>query len=272
MKYVAPDITTTAFNCPYCGALASQEWFIAQASRIGGFPHLSAKGDADHINLSKIPRDEQEKGRQYKKHIERSSLGIPFLYNEYKTTSQAVSNVHLSSCYNCSNVAVWIYNNLVFPLVGTAPEANPDTPDEIKTDYNEASVILQASPRGAAALLRLAIQKLAVHLGGNGRKIDDDIKLLVERGIGAQIQRAMDVLRVIGNNAVHPGTMDMRDDRVTALSLFRLFNMIVEKTIAEQKHVDELYASLPPGALAAIEKRDGKKALPAPNSPPEEPT
>lgn len=63
-------------------------------------------------------------------------------------------------------------------------------------------------------------------------------------------------MRVIGNNAVHPGSMDLRDDRATAESLFRLLNLIAEKMISDPKHVDEVYAMLPSGARAAIEARD----------------
>lgn len=66
-------------------------------------------------------------------------------------------------------------------------------------------------------------------------------------------------MRVIGNNAVHPGSIDLRDDRATAENLFRLLNLIAEKMISEPKHVDEVYAALPPNALAAIEARDKKE-------------
>jgi len=64
---------------------------------------------------------------------------------------------------------------------------------------------------------------------------------------------------VIGNNAVHPGQIDLRDDRAIAESLFRLLNLVAEKMISEPKHVDEVYAALPEEALKAIGNRDAKK-------------
>lgn len=57
-------------------------------------------------------------------------------------------------------------------------------------------------------------------------------------------------------NAVHPGTIDLTDDRETAIALFGVMNVIVERLIAAPKHTAALYASLPHGALDAIQKRD----------------
>lgn len=75
----------------------------------------------------------------------------------------------LSKCEHCDEIAIWYKSTLVYPDFGPAPAPNPEMPDEVKADYQEASTILSRSPRGAAALLRLAIQKLFVHLGGSGK-------------------------------------------------------------------------------------------------------
>ncbi|MDX0563333.1 DUF4145 domain-containing protein [Sinorhizobium medicae] len=146
----------------------------------------------------------------------------------------------------------------MYPQRGEAPPANPDLPEEIKLDYNEASTILDLSPRGAAALVRLCIQNLCKHLGQSGQNINADVKALVAAGLDARVQKALDAVRVIGNNAVHPGSIDLRDDRAIAESLFHLLNVIAEKMISEPKHVDEVYAKLPESARAAIEARDKK--------------
>ena len=148
---------------------------------------------------------------------------------------------------------------MVWPQRGEGPDPNADLPDEVRTDYDEASTILDLSPRGAAALLRLCIQKLCKHLGEKGENINDDIKALVKKGVDVRVQRSLDVVRVIGNNAVHPGQIDLSDNRATAEMLFRLVNLIADKTITEPKHVEEVYGNLPEGARKAIEKRDGAK-------------
>ena len=128
--------------------------------------------------------------------------------------------------------------------------------DDIRRDYDEASSILNLSPRGAAALIRLAIQKLCKKLGQPGNNLNADIGKLVSDGLDKRVQQALDAVRVIGNNAVHPGKIDLRDDRAVAESLFRLLNLIAEKMISESKHVEKVYASLPKDALEAIAKRD----------------
>ena len=72
------------------------------------------------------------------------------------------------------------------------------------------------------------------------------------------VQHALDAVRVIGNEAVHPGTLDLKDDRDTAMRLFGLMNIIAEQMISNPKHIKELYDKLPESKRTAIEKRDKK--------------
>ena len=118
-------------------------------------------------------------------------------------------------------------------------------------------MIVDVSPRGAAALLRLCIQKLCKQLGEPGKNINDDIKSLVSKGLDPRVQQMMDALRIFGNNAVHPGEIDLRDDRELADKLFLLVNMIAEIMITQPKAISEIYSRIGPNQLAAIEKRDG---------------
>ena len=114
------------------------------------------------------------------------------------------------------------------------------------------------SARGAAALLRLCIQKLLIHLKVSGDTIDKQIAALVAAGLHPQIQQALDIVRVIGNESVHPGSMDMRDDRSTAAALFELVNRIAYDRITHPNEVARLYSSLPQSKLDGIARRDGK--------------
>lgn len=133
-------------------------------------------------------------------------------------------------------------------------------PDDVKADYEEARRVVALSPRGACALLRLAVQKLCIDLGEAGAKINDDIASLVEKGLPVEVQEALDSLRVIGNEAVHPGELDLRDDVETATALFDLLNYVVKDRIAEPKERRRIFGLLPEKKRDAIAKRDGKES------------
>lgn len=181
-------------------------------------------------------------------------------FNRSGTSTQdlaVVSNIATTQCSRCRKFAFWCRDEMIYPAVSTAPRAVDDMPDDVKEDFQEARKIVQASPRGAAALLRLAVQKLMPHLGEKGKKIDDDIASLVKKGLRVDIQQALDTLRVIGNESVHPGTIDLRDEPQTAIALFRILNVIIHDRITQPKEIAELYGNLPPEKREAIARRDG---------------
>jgi hypothetical protein len=62
---------------------------------------------------------------------------------------------------------------------------------------------------------------------------------------------------VIGNSAVHPGQIDLRDDSETAGALFWLLNLIADQMITVPKETAAVYGSIPAGIRQAIAKRDG---------------
>ena len=168
-------------------------------------------------------------------------------------------NVHVSKCFSCSHCALWHRDKLIYPIRGTAPLPNPDLPPDVLADYEEADSILNQSPRGAAALLRLAIQKICWFLGHKGKKIDDAIAAMVAEGLPKPIQQALDTVRVVGNNAVHPGKIDLKDDVATAEKLFGLVNLIAQDRISNPKAVAEMYEQVVPESTRnAIDARDAK--------------
>jgi len=161
-------------------------------------------------------------------------------------------------CARCKKWSIWVGQKLVFPLAKTAPIPNADIPTDIQQDYEEAREIHSQSPRGSAALLRLCIQKLCKHLGQPGKNINSDIGALVNDGLSSKVQKSLDIVRVVGNNAVHPGQIDLRDDLDTANKLFGLVNLIADVMITQPKHVDEMFNSVVPESQKdAIAKRDG---------------
>jgi hypothetical protein len=107
-------------------------------------------------------------------------------------------------------------------------------------------------------LLRLCIQKLCAHLGEPGKNINDDISSLVKKGLSAKIQKSLDIVRLFGNEAVHPGTINIKDNPDIAIKLCGLINIIANEMITQPKDIDALYVTLPPDKRERIDERDGR--------------
>ena len=169
----------------------------------------------------------------------------------------AIDGARLGTCTHCGMFTIWLNNKMIFPLSSTAPFPNPDLPGDISQDFEEARQILTLSPRGATALLRLCVQKLCVCLGEEGNNINKDISSLVSKGLPVKVQQALDIVRVVGNNAVHPGQIDLKDNVEIAYSLFGLINLICDVMITQPKQIEQMYNTvLPEAHRDAIEKRD----------------
>jgi hypothetical protein len=170
-----------------------------------------------------------------------------------------VDDLFISICAHCNGYAIWYKKKIISPESSGAPYPNPDLVEDIKQDYLEARGIVNKSPRGAAAILRLCIQKLCQQLGEKGKDLNQDIGNLVKNGLSERIQKALDIVRVVGNNAVHPGTIDLKDNREIAIELFKLINIIAEIMISQPKKIDGLYESLPESKKEAITTRDNQQ-------------
>lgn len=265
IKYVSPSINETAFSCPHCGALAKQTWFALQGDELRkDILPLRIKEEAmAEKNAFKEIEDKKERAAAEAK-ARKIARGIPVIQGrKYGGNAQTdIFNANASLCFNCNEIAIWTGSAMAWPVQNNAPAPNPDLPEDVRLDFDEAGRILTISPRGAAALLRLAIQKLCKELGGKGKNIDDDIAAFVRDGLDVRIQRSLDIVRVIGNEAVHPGQIDLRDDVAAAARLFALVNIIVDAMISQPKHIEEMYAGLPDSKRAAIERRDGAVGAP----------
>jgi Domain of unknown function (DUF4145) len=161
-------------------------------------------------------------------------------------------------CSRCKDASLWRSETMEYPRVIVVEPPNPDLNPDIQRDYLEAAAIVQDSPRGAAALLRLAIQKLCKQLGQPGENINDDIATLVKNGLAVEIKEALDIVRVVGNESVHPGEIDLNDNQELAYQLFNLVNLIADRMITHPKEVNKMFAALPAKKLDGIKTRDKK--------------
>lgn len=262
----APSVELTSFACPHCGAHATQHWFNTFVGQISGenpTPHIVSAEEIEHIEKdAKASGDEKHRAvmLSFAQDFRRLLLGEPFI----KKSEQApynppcLENVFVSHCYTCRKPAIWLHDRLIYPPLMTGTSPNPDLSDDVQRDYEEARRILDQSPRGAAALLRLAVEKICIELGAEGGTIDQRIASLVSKGLPEEVQQALDAVRVIGNEAIHPGQVDIRDDRDTASKLFDLVNFIAYDRISRPKQIAGVYGMIPEGKRKAIEVRNAK--------------
>lgn len=171
----------------------------------------------------------------------------------------------VAKCNSCHLDSVWLQNLqskeeiLMLPDYPSELDApNSDMPNNIQQIYIEAAKVLKDSPRASAALARLAIDQLTQQFSDES-SLDKRIGDLVSNGLSSKLQKAFDIVRIVGNNAVHPGEIDLKDNQEMAKSLLKLLNMITDDLITQPKQIDELYNSLPERQRKHIEKRDLNK-------------
>ena len=169
-------------------------------------------------------------------------------------------------CFSCQHVSIWETRPdavtgkkwyLVYPNRSPAPPPNADLPPEVKKRYVEAADIVNRSPAGAAAMLRLGVQLLCIHFEQPGKDINADIGALVKAGLSPLVQEAMDTVRITGNESVHPGEINLEDDEELALSLFDFVNLIAEQMITTPQKVAAMYARMPEVKRDGVAQRDG---------------
>lgn len=220
--YVHPEFRELAFNCIYCKAYSSMIW---------------------------------------------NRLHDPSEFNHNNTRIYFGKELHSCRCFKCNKISYWIKDDydsfLIFPLENTSAVDPPhmDMPEDVALDYNEAASIVSHSKRGACALLRLAIEKLCKQLGSQNKNLNDNIAYLVsQKNLDLRVQQSLDLLRVIGNSAVHPGLIDVNDmDKEIVYELFKILNNIVETQISQPKINDNLYNTiLNEETRDSIKKRDSK--------------
>lgn len=257
-KSVQPDFGAMSFSCPHCGALAHQTWYSTYAAAIREPPRklnidqLAAAAQAltppaAVPGLTDLTNKKEQTSQIADFQIAPSTRGVPTAH---------VSQLYISKCYSCKKLAIWLFEKLTYPATQTGEAPHPDMPSGVAKDYEEARKIVAHSARGAAALLRLCIQRLCKELALPGSNLNDDIGQLVKRGLPDDVRKALDSLRVIGNESVHPGTIDISDDQQTALRLFTLVNFIVERMISFPRQVAAIHDMIPEGAKKNIERRD----------------
>lgn len=132
----------------------------------------------------------------------------------------------------------------------------------ILKDYEEARSISPYSPRGSAALLRLCVEKICVVLGESNGSLNSRIGNLVAKNIISEdIQKALDSVRVIGNDMIHPFAIDADLDKKSILASFTIVNTIFSFLIGK-KQINAVFSTLSKDKIKKINERDQEKESP----------
>lgn len=164
-------------------------------------------------------------------------------------------------CRHCNLYSIWCYEKMIFPSASNIPMSHTDMPESVKEIYNEAKEIAWQSPRAAAALLRLALEKLTEELWETEWKLNTRIGNLKKKWLPERAIQALDIVRITANEwGSHLGQIDLtgRDNTELVNQLFFLLNFIVEHVISVNNQLDAMYAALPEDKKKGIENRDNQ--------------
>ena len=70
-------------------------------------------------------------------------------------------------------------------------------------------------------------------------------------------RKALDLIRINGNNAVHPGEICIEEESIE--DMYKILNMIVQELISNKKQINDMYKNLPESYKESIKRRENKK-------------
>jgi hypothetical protein len=158
-REIVPALGLDSFSCPHvdCGAIAHQTWFklYVDTYKDNGAPWIPALDSFADMRSQGFAADVIE-------FFERMAKKEVFfeIHDNVAYLKTELINVVVSRCYSCNNISIWRADDLIYPVSKVSIAPNEGMPSDVRNDFLEANEILNKSPRGAAALLRLCIQKL----------------------------------------------------------------------------------------------------------------
>lgn len=170
---------------------------------------------------------------------------------EYQESSLSIYTLKCNNS-NCRKISVIAKNRTSGKQIDVIPQTVinyfPDyVPDQIRSDYEEASLIIEESPKAAATLLRRCLQGMIRDFWGIQKKnLYDEISEL-ESKIPRSQWKALDGLRKIGNIGAHMEKdvnliIDIHPDE--AKKLLKLIELLIEKWYVARHEEEELYEDI----------------------------
>jgi hypothetical protein len=228
---VEPQLGAESFSCPHCNAVAHQDWYSLflkpeNAAEVGVLTPEAVtvstlrQGEAQRDNIKEI--------EQFIERLKKTQLTYEYQKHPHPLKVK-MANLHISNCHNCNGFSLWVSGLLVYP---TKLDKTPELVDE---DVEEAAVVLNKSPRGATALMRVCIQKLVPLLEENGKELNQRVSSLVRKGLEMEIQQAMDVLEVLRSDSAQLNPLESQADRETALRFLDSLKEVLERRMSQNR-------------------------------------
>lgn len=231
-----PSILKRKFICPLCQAIAGHSWHITYMGK-----SINPPGDLLKRQILRSPNNSLSE-LDILKEDEASISDLEIIERESELETIEVSRLdylYLSKCMSCEKHSIWKGKKLVYPIIVMTPPPCEDLPDDVKSIYNEAALILNNSPRAAAALLRLCLEKVCVDLGETHKNLFTKIENLKEAGKIPDTEIFMHFIRKVGNDAIHPTKIIESEGDIDALLLFSMINAIGSYHYSTEKLKEE---------------------------------
>ena len=218
-KDISPAFHKTHFKCMSCKVYAVQEWRTV-----------------NHLYIS-------ENGKLYY-----------YSHDKY-------FEVKSSTCLRCMNTYLWNSNteSIIYPRSSSLPHHSLDLPENMRKIYEEARDVYEVSPRCAAALGRVLLEKLVYYLlekqytsKGDDNTEDTTDKenkikkltlhnLIEKLDLDKEIKDSCNNIRLLGNEGAHAGEIDFEDNlsKEAVEGLFILINHIIYETITRKREAKE---------------------------------
>ena len=221
------DFSNATYVCPFCGhAQAFNNSYTCQNN-----------GFYANYNVSRIP----------------------------DTHEESAFSIYTFQCNNvaCRRIAVTAINRISGKQIDLVPQVvmryYPDyIPEQIRRDYTEANLILEASPKAAATLLRRCLQGMIRDFWGIKKEnLCAEINAIQGKVTPSQ-WKALDGLRKIGNIGAHMEKdvnliIDIDPDE--SKKLLRLIEMLLEKWYIARHDEEALCADINEIADEKAQKR-----------------
>lgn len=160
-------------NCPHCNVAVHEYWREHQVS-------------ADRTNETIIV----------------SAMGCP-------QCKKLIAKISLFRNTNFSLPPLTKY--YIVPRFSKIVEASKEVPEKLRTDYQEACIALEFSPKASAAMSRRILQTVLIEQGYKDRDLAKQIEALLNeqdarKALPSDLHTTVDAIRNFGNFSAHPIT------------------------------------------------------------------